>query len=315
MLRLEERDSNLSIVRTQTMGPTLLAGLTMFGLALIPVISAPGMTFPRLATASVLATAAAVLIRIGSPKKRLEIPSLEALSHGPSRPQALALSGDTDVEPPRYQAALVFHDGARVVILENDEPAQVFEQAEAVSRKLGLALELGWGLENGGAAFAPGSMRRVASETARGSADPAVVAVFPAQQRVANAALGGAAFIALMTLWLAFEPPRRGAELTGISLILPALSVLLALAFGFLFHALKARLELRGGTLERRFFVANFALGAARVVASDVLSVVPVAPDGTTARHLLVRTRHGFDSVYADDVSALGLLAAPEAHE
>jgi hypothetical protein len=118
-----------------------------------------------------------------------------------------------------------------------------------------------------------------------------------------------------MTLWLAFEPPRRGADLTGISLILPALSVLLAVGFGLLFHTLKARLELREGSLERRFYVANVALGASRVVARDVLSIIAVAPDGGAARHLLVRTRDGFSSVYADDVSALGLLAAPEAHE
>jgi hypothetical protein len=314
MLRLEERDSNLSIVRTQPMGPTLLAGLTMFGLALIPVISAPGMTLPRLATAGVLATAAAVLVQLGLPKKRVQISSLEALSRSPRRARALALSGDADVEPPRYQAALVFDDATRVVILESDEPAQVFEQADAVSRKLGVALELGWGLESGGAAFAPGSMRRVPA-TPREKAEPTVVAVFPAQQRVANAALGGAAFMTLVTLALAFEPPRRGAELTGISLILPVLSVLLALAFGFLFRVLRARLELRAGTLERRFYFANFALGSARVVARDVMSIVAVAPDGAAARHLLVRTPHGFESVYADDVSALGLLGAPESQE
>jgi hypothetical protein len=315
MPRLEERDSNLSIVRTQTAGPTLLAGLTMFGLALIPMISAPGMTLPRLATAGVLSTVAAVLIQIGLPKKRVAVASLQDLARGPRRVRAIALSGDTDVEPPRYQAALVFDDAARVVILEDDEPALVFEQAEAVSRKLSVELELGWGLERGGAAFAPGSMRRVPAETARAKGEPATVAVFPAQQRVANAALGGAAFIALMTLWLAYEPPRIGADLTGISLILPALSVLLAVGFGLLFHSLKARLELRERSLERRFYLANFALGASRVVARDVLSIIAVAPDGTAARHLLVRTRDGFASVYADDVSALGLLAAPESHE
>src|SRR5687768_11005545 len=125
MLRVEERESNLSVVRTEPFGPTLWSGCIMFCLALIPVVSAPGLTLPRLATTVVLALGAGALIQLGLPKKSVVFTSLPALTEGTPRGREIALGGTMDTEPPRYRAELVFDDGARVVILEGDEPARV----------------------------------------------------------------------------------------------------------------------------------------------------------------------------------------------
>jgi hypothetical protein len=282
----------------------------MFCLALIPLVSAPGLTLPRLSTAGVLAAAAALLIQRGLPKRRIVFESLSALAERAPRATAIALGGDMDREPPRYRAELMFEDGRRAVILEGDEPAVVLAGAELARERLSLPLQLGWGLERSADILAPSSTAR--DNRAPAPVGRATLAVYPAQQRVAYATFGGAVFIALSTLALALEPPRTARVLTGLSLILPALTVVIGVALGVVFQMLEARLELRGGTLERRYFLGGLRIGAPRTLCRNVTALHAVAPDGGPARHLLVRTRDGLDSVFAGDASALGTLGARE---
>lgn len=310
MLRVQERESKLSVVRVEPAGPTVWSGCIMFCLALIPLVSAPGLTLPRLATAVVLATAAAVLIQLGLPKRRVVFESLSALAERTPRGSEIALAGDLDNEPQRYRAELAFEDGSRTVILEDDEPARVLAEAELASRRLSLPLRLGWGLER----QSPGLEAPVDAidDGSAPSVRRATLAVYPSQQRVAYATLGGAVFVALATLALAFEPPRAGRTLTGLSLILPALTVVIGLVLGFLFHQLEARLELRGGALARSYYLAGMRVAAPQTLCRDVTALYAVAPDGGPARHLLVRTRDGLKSVFAGGASALGSIGVHE---
>jgi hypothetical protein len=261
-------------------------------------------------TTVVLAAAAGVMIQLGLPKKVEVFGSLAELVAGTPRGREIALGGTTEAEPPLYRAQLVFEDGARVVILEGDEPAGVLAGAELVSERLGLTLSFGWGLER----LSPTEMLPAsrASGKADDAAKRATLAVYPAQQRVAYATLGGALFIAVVTLALAFEPPRGGRTLAGLSLVLPALTVALGLVLGVVFQKLEARLELRDGVLARRYCLGRVQLGAPRQLCRNVTALFAVAPDGGAARHLLVRTERGLESVFAGDSSALGLLGARE---
>lgn len=309
MLRVQERESNLSVVRTKPLGPTLWSACIMFCLALIPIISAPGLTLLRLATTIVLALIAGVLLQLALPKTVEVFGSLAALAQGTPRARALALVGTTETEPPRYQAELVFDDGARVIILEGDEPAGVLSDAELASERLGLPLNLGWGLER----LAKTELLPTAESGGKPSAEKrATLAVFPAQQRVAYATIGSAVFIAIVTLALAFEPPRAGRTLTGLSLLLPALTVAIGLVLGVVFQKLEARLELRAGVLARRYCLGGVQLGAPRELCRNVSALFAVGPDGGPARHLLVRTPDGLESVFAGDASALGTLGVRE---
>jgi hypothetical protein len=310
MLRVEERESNLSVVKIEPLGPAVWSGCIMFCLALIPVISAPGLTVLRLLTMVVLALAAGALIQLGLPKKTVVFGSLASLAQGTRRARELALSGTTEAEPPLYRAELVFDDGARVVILEGDEPARVLAGAELVSERLALPLSLAWGLER----LSPTELLPSSRASGKGS-DPAkraTLAVYPAQQRVAYATFGGAIFIALVTVALALEPPRAARTLTSLSLILPAITVVIGLVLGIVFQTLEARLELRDGVLARRYCLAGVRFGKPRELCRNVTALFAVAPDGGPTRHLLVRTEQGLESVFAGNSSAVALLGARE---
>jgi len=78
------------------------------------------------------------------------------------------------------------------------------------------------------------------------------------------------------------------------------------------FQKLEARLELRDGALERRYYLGGLRVGAPRTLCRDVTALHAVAPDSGPARHLLIRTRDGIESVFTGDASALGALGARE---
>lgn len=285
MLILEQKSGGMVLVRRRPAGPTIIAGALFIALGSVALLPDAPLTPARLATFLVLASAGLLLIAAGLPRESL---STALPAAGRTKPSRLELTGAEG--PDRYRAELIFPDGARRVVLERDEPAGVAADAMALAKYLDVTVRPGWGLEAGDWSVLSSSVPSGAAPHLIEREVAAVARPLPRQRVAALTTLWAGCFVLVVSILMALSPYRSGITPSGLSVLLPGLSVAATLLIGVWLLGLRERLVLRARGIEcsRAWFGRD--LGPRRVFDVPVLGAFAVSPRGDTVRHLLVAT-------------------------
>jgi hypothetical protein len=285
-----------------------LAGVVGALFSLVPLLIAPDPSPLRIACFAVLASASLALVYLGWARpERVEISKLSSgLDWGGERlppPTYVALEGDRTEDPPLYRAVVCWDDGERRVALERDEPGPVLADALTLSKRLGLELRPGWGLERhfSGNSLVEAWQSAVPGEPPLGTGMPAShveVAVWHAQRRVAGTTLVAGVFVLASTVVFA-RSPERSVSPNALEIALPLLAACFAVALGGILFGLRRRIELSSSGVEGSMLLYGISLGPKTRIASGVTRAFAVAPDRGPARHVLFAASTGPASVAA----------------
>jgi hypothetical protein len=303
MVVLEQDSKGMRLVERRPRQPVALAGFLFLALGLLPLVNEGPLTAERLGTAVALGLGAALCFAIGLPRaSRRPLPPRVA-------GQRLVLSGTSNIEG--YSIDLIGLSGTTRGVLSGADPGRVLTDGLALSGKLGVPLEPGWGLRRDalrefGAPRAPMLV-----------VEPLVVNhhIVPDQAIGTGTALWGAAFIPAATLVLAVSPARPNLTPSTLAFVLPGLTALYALVVGLWLLGLRETLTLEGGRVIRRRHWFGRPLGSA-LETTRVCGLYPVAPLGARAHHLLLSTEAGPVAIPTDPEAGLTIsnyLSAQEA--
>jgi hypothetical protein len=316
---LEEKSSStdeLAFVRGRPTRAVTLAGVYGVLLSLVPLFIAPGLGPVRLLSSAVLLGVGAALLVLG--RSRLERfvvvqkPGIVVWADETlPAPSHVALRGDETEEPPLYRAVVVWSDGRERVAAEGSEPGPVLKSAFEVSRRLGIELRPGWGLEGRFAAtdFAA-AWERASSQTHVVARPMAVdLPLWPVQRHVAGVCLATGLFVPLFTAVVA-RAPERTATASALELWLTGLSAAFALALGVYFAGIRRRVELAGGSIRATPVFFGSVVGKPNELAPAPTAAFAVTPNGGFVRHVVFATPRGPISLPTDAEGA-DRLAAP----
>ncbi|HLV66286.1 MAG TPA: hypothetical protein VKY73_10765 [Polyangiaceae bacterium] len=257
----------------------------------LPWVYAESSPFGRLAT-TLVGSAALVALLLAVRAVRREI----AVPEGALLELENAATGEDD----RYRVVLD-QGTSRVLLLDHGDPARALSELQEIVRATRATVRPGWGLT--AEDLEPdGAPEEVALQPLELTAPCA-----PGQVRAGIAACGGALFVLLMFL----SALRTGFEVHvhALSIVLPALSVLVVAAVGILVLGVRRRVTItpRGLRVERLVFGhATLELELSR---AELVSACATAP-GTRACHVLLTTRSGPRSIALGDEAAVAVARA-----
>lgn len=300
--------ARLVLVRKRPMRAVTLVGVVGGLFSLFPLLIAPDPSPVRLACFAVLASASLALVYLGwsRPESVTIAKQPSGLDWGGERlppPAHVALDGDRTEDPPLYRAVVCWDGGERRVALERDEPGPVLSDALALSKRLGLELRPGWGLERhfSGTSLVEAWQSAVPGEPALGAGNTpshVEVAVWHAQRRVAGTTFVAGLFVLVSTLVFA-SSPERSVGPNALEIALPGLAAGFAVALGAILFGLRRRIELSASGVDGSVLLYGIALGPKTSIASGVTRAFAVSPDRGPARHVLFATATGPASVAA----------------
>lgn len=296
MLILDENADGMAILRARPARPLWIAGCLFAGLGLLPFLPAD-LTLPRIVTGLVLCSVGLVLVLLGRAKRSRE--PLPIGRTGRSTVGSVVLTGRAD--PESYGAELLLKDGTRHLVLERAEPAGVVRDALQLARQLGVRVEPGWGLD-----------RHMLSQLDGSSAVPAhtltqpltsIAYPFRRQHIAAVTTIWGGAFVFVVATAMTLSPYRPISSPSGLSILLPGLSVLAVLAVGFWLLGLRERLVLDRNGLTRDRLLFGRPIGPRRHFSGQIVGIFPVSPIPGRTLHVLVATTGELHAFHADSGS------------
>jgi hypothetical protein len=284
MLTLDRKQQPLGVREQRGFEPPFLAGLMFAGLGVVPLSSPGPITAFRLLGLFGLAAASALLILRGVPRRRERaLPGL-GTSAGNTGERAVALELDGFALPPTYRVVMVLANGSRRTVLERSEPAGVLEDAEVLSRELGLPLAPGWGLDQSAldALVHPRARRWETQGTITFDSPP-----LAGQRDAAWTTLWASAFVLVATIMMS-ESAREKVSPSVLSLVLPGLGALLVLLLGIWLVGFRGSLVLGPTGVTRRKFWFGVELGRPEAVEFAVAAASVVVPKGGAVGHLVI---------------------------
>jgi hypothetical protein len=209
----------------------------------------------------------------------------------------------------RYGVALEARGTLPLLVLTGLDPARVLEDVVALRAHLPLPVRTGWGLSRNAIPWlGPSSAETDASVR---TDDP----VEPTRRRSTTALGVGSAAAAGLLLMEIHGRASRGDPMSVISIVLPALAVLLLGTLTFISASSKRRVS-AGAALVWEWRLGVFTLQRRSVDAAAIRRAELVSPTGQGSRHLLVYTTTekfmAFECPRSDGAAAIAKLT-PEA--
>lgn len=279
----------------------VLVGVALVALAFVPLIAPGAIDELRVLASLLLGGAGVALVRATRSRierfhldlrgHRLVGPALDCSTDG-ARAIALAGSGLAQLHPAAlYRAELCLADGRREPLLENQDPARLLRDLSVVLEHLELPVEAGWGLPENATPWRPAPARAAPPpDPPRRHID--VHAPTSPYQRIAGiTTLGGGVFTLVAMGLMMTARVERGESLSLLSVVLPALTVVLVLLVGAL--VLTRRTTVAGnGSLCVQRRALGFRVGQLEIPFERIRHAWAVGPDATV-RHVLLQLDDG----------------------
>jgi hypothetical protein len=186
--------------------------------------------------------------------------------------------------PMRYGVTLETRGMLPLIVLAGEDPGKVLRDVARIRAQLPLPVHVGWGLR-------PGALPWLAR--GRGALDGSLGAwrkddpVEPTRRRATTALGVGTAGAAGLLAVEIHGRASRGDVASPISLVLPALGVLLLLFLTYVMATLKPHLS-AASALVCEWRVGSLPLARRSIERAKVRGAELVSPSGNTARHLLI---------------------------
>jgi hypothetical protein len=207
--------------------------------------------------------------------------------------------------PLRYGVLLEARDAAPVLVLSDDDPAQVLSDLIAIRKILPLTTYAGWGLGRDTVAWLA-SERAPSDDIAlpSGEDDP----VEPTRRRATTAiSVGTAGALGLLVMEIRGRM-SRGDVAIPLSLVLPALAVLILGVMVVAVRTFRPRLSIdREIACEWR--LGGILLKRRGLDRSGILRADVVSPTGRSGRHLLLSTPGGYVALPCDRTEGVAAAA------
>jgi hypothetical protein len=271
-------------------------------------------TGDRLLSTVLLVGVASVFIAFGRPKRRtirihprartVESERGTAVLGDDASLRLTAAPAQPVAGPLRYGVMLEARGTLPLLVLTGRDPARVIADVVALRAQLPLPVRSGWGLSRNAIPWIGPSM---ADSEAVATDDP----VEPTRRRATTTLGVGTAGAAGLLLMEIHGRASRGDPMSGMSIVLPALGILLLCALTFILASSKRRVSASAGLLWE-WRIGTFTLQRRCIAAAAIRRAELVSPNGHAGRHLLVQTTNdefvSFECQRADGAAAVAQL-------
>jgi len=280
-------------------GTPLLVGSLLLCWPLLATWMAGPPSGDRLVALLALTALSLAFIRLGWPKARkvrLVLTKRSLILNGRARSLSAQAYFRLVPAPPkpvagplRYGVFLEAPDAEPVLILSDDDPANVLADLIEIRKGLPLAAYAGWGLGRDAIVWLEsGRAPRDDAPLPSGEDDP----VEPTRRRATTAiTVGTAGAVALLVMEIRGRM-SHGDVAIPLSLVLPALAVLILCGIVVAVRTLRPRLSV-GAEIATEWRLGGILLKRRGLDRRSVLTAHVVSPTGRSGRHLLVSTTGG----------------------